>query len=241
MTEPGHGSDAGALETALRRETTEHYRLDGTKRHIGNGSRGRVGVVFARTGDGPLAIRAALVTAGAPGCRAAALDMIGLRGAGLGEIRLDGVPVAAELLLGRHLSATRRGLWGAVRVFNTMRVQVAALAVGTGLALVDLVRAERPAAPGATALAARLDACRRMVYAAAAVVDRDRAAGQLSSLAKLTATRSRARPAAGRSGRSVRRRWSSTRCWKSGAVTSAPSSSWRARATSSASTSSGPT
>lgn len=188
MTEPGHGSDAGALETALRRETPERYRLYGTKRHIGNGSRGRVGVVFARTGDGPLAIRAALVTAGAPGYRAAALDMIGLRGAGLGEIRLDGVPVAAELLLGRHLSPTRRGLWGAVRVFNTMRVQVAALAVGTGLALVDLVRAERPAAPGATALAARLDACRRMVYAAAAVVDRDRDAGQLSSLAKLTAT-----------------------------------------------------
>ncbi|MDG4830660.1 acyl-CoA dehydrogenase [Solwaraspora sp. WMMD1047] len=189
LTEPAHGSDAGALETALRRDSPEHYRMYGTKRYIGNGSRGRVGVVFARTGDGPLAIRAALVTAGPPGFRATALDMVGLRGAALGEIRLDGVPVAAESLLGRHLSPTRQGLWGAVRVFNMMRVQVAALAVGTGLALVDLVRADRPAAPGAQTMAARLAACRRMVYAAAAEVDRDRGAGQPSSLAKLTATR----------------------------------------------------
>jgi alkylation response protein AidB-like acyl-CoA dehydrogenase len=92
------------------------------------------------------------------------------------------------MILGRHLPATRGGLWGALRVFNAMRANVAALAVGTGLALVDLVRAERPQAPGAAGLTARLDACRRLVYEAASVVDRDRDAGGPSSLAKAAAT-----------------------------------------------------
>jgi acyl-CoA dehydrogenase len=188
MTEPGRGNDASALETRLDRQAAGHYLLRGTKRYIGNGSRGSIGVVFARTGSGPLSIRAALAETPVAGFEATALDMIGLRGACLGEIRLDDVPVPAELVLGRHLPAARRGLWGAVRVFNTMRAHVAALAVGTGLALVDLVRAERPQAPGAADLAARLGACRRLVYAAGAAVDRDRGADGLPSTAKVTAT-----------------------------------------------------
>ncbi len=188
MTEPGRGNDASALETRLEWQPGEVCHLRGTKRYIGNGSRGSVGVVFARTGTGPLSIRAALVEPPLPGFEASALDMIGLRGACLGEIRLDAVPVPAEQVLGRHLPAARRGLWGAVRVFNTMRAHVAALAVGTGLALVDLVRAERPRAPGAADLAARLDAGRRLVYAAGASVDHDRGAGGLPSAAKATAT-----------------------------------------------------
>jgi alkylation response protein AidB-like acyl-CoA dehydrogenase len=188
MTEPGRGSDATALETALRRENSDGYRLHGTKCYIGNGARGDIGVVFARTGTGPLSIRAVLVEAAATGFQATNLDMIGLRGACLGQIRLEGVPVPAGMILGRHLPATRGGLWGALRVFNAMRANVAALAVGTGLALVDLVRAERPQAPGAAGLTARLDACRRLVYEAASVVDRDRDAGGPSSLAKAAAT-----------------------------------------------------
>ena len=187
MTEPDRGSDATALETGLTRQTDGSHRLHGTKRYIGNGSRGRIGVVFVRTGTGPLAIRAVLVEAATPGFHATGLDMIGLRGACLGEIRLDGVPVRADMVLGRHLSGTRGGLWGAMRVFNGMRAHVAAIAVGSGLALVDLVLAERPGAPGAEALTARLAACRRLVYAAAAAVDRDRDAGGPSSLAKSAA------------------------------------------------------
>jgi len=65
---------------------------------------------------------------------------------------------------------------------------VAALAVGTGLALVDLVRAERPAAPGTEQMTARMRACRRLVYAAGAAVDRDRDASGAPGLAKNAAT-----------------------------------------------------
>ncbi|GLH99265.1 acyl-CoA dehydrogenase family protein [Phytohabitans aurantiacus] len=184
VTEPGRGSDASALTTELKRETPDCYRLRGTKRYIGNGSRGGIGVVFARTGSAPLSIRAALVEADMPGFHATGLDMIGLRGACLGEIQLDGVPIPAGMLLGNHLPALRRGLWGAMRVFNTMRAHVAALAVGTGLALVDLVRAERPGAPGIDQLRARLLACRRLVYTAGAAVDRDRDASGPPGVAK---------------------------------------------------------
>lgn len=188
MTEPDRGSDASALATAMIKLADGSYLLSGAKRYIGNGSRGAIGVVFGRAGRGPLSIRAALVEAQAPGFAASSLDMVGLRGACLGEIRLDDVPVPAELVLGGQLPSARRGLWGAVRVFNTMRVHVAALAVGTGLALADLVRAERPRAPGAEDLAAQLEACRRLTYAAGAAVDRDRGAEGLPSLAKATAT-----------------------------------------------------
>ena len=187
VTEPGQGSDASALETRLVREGTDAYRLHGTKKYIGNGARGGVGVVFARTGDGPLSIRAALIESGAPGFAAEELDLVGLRGAALGEIRLDGLLVPADQLLGRHLPVTRRGLWGAVRVFNTVRPQVAALAVGTGLACVELVRAQRPDAPGTELIAGRLAACRELVYQAGAALDRSRDDGRLSSMAKIAA------------------------------------------------------
>ncbi|MET9401088.1 acyl-CoA dehydrogenase family protein [Kitasatospora sp. NPDC002965] len=187
VTEPGRGSDAAGMETALRREDPGLYRLHGTKKYIGNGARGAVGVVFARTGSGPLSIRAALVEAADPGFDGRALPMVGLRGAALAEIRLDGVAVPEERLLARHLPPTRRGLWGAVRVFNTVRPQVAALAVGTGLACVDLVRAERPGAPGLDEVAARLEACRDLVYRAGAALDRDRDDGRLPSQAKIAA------------------------------------------------------
>ncbi|MEU0128143.1 acyl-CoA dehydrogenase family protein [Streptomyces sp. NPDC006289] len=187
VTEPGRGSDASGLECALRREAPGSYRLDGTKKYIGNGARGDIGVVFARTGGGPLSIRAALVGADDPGFHARELDMVGLRGTALGEIKLEGVAVPEERLLARHLPPTRRGLWGAVHVFNTVRPQVAALAVGTGLACVDLVRAERPHAPGLEAVAARLESCRHLVYEAGAALDHDRDAGSLSSTAKIAA------------------------------------------------------
>lgn len=189
MTEPDRGNDAANLETRLVQDGPGLYRLHGTKRYVGNGSRGDVGVVFARTGRGPLSIRAALVEVPAPGYQAQSLDMVGLRGARLSEIRLTGVPVPADLLLGTHRTPARRGLWGALRAFNHMRVQVAAMAVGTGLALHGLVRDSRPSAAGAEEMAGRLEACRHLVYAAGAAVDREPDAKGLPSAAKLTATR----------------------------------------------------
>lgn len=187
VTEPSRGSDAAAMDTELRRDTAGGYRLHGVKRYIGNGARGRLGVVFGRTGPGPLSIRAALLEVPADGFAATALDMVGLRGAGISELRFDGVPVPEEALLGGHLPVTRRGLWGAMRVFHQMRAQVAALAIGTGTAIVDLVAAERPGAQRLDEFADRLRAARHLVYAAAAALDADPDDGHRASVAKASA------------------------------------------------------
>ncbi|MFG2041331.1 acyl-CoA dehydrogenase family protein [Dactylosporangium sp. NPDC048998] len=187
MTEAGRGSDATALETALEPDG-DGYRLRGAKRYVGNAAHGGVGVIFARTGPGPLSIRAALVTVPAPGLSTQRLETVGLRGARLAAIDLDGVPVGAEMLLGRHLPVSRRGLWGAMRVFHHMRVNVAALAAGTAQAVLDLVAVERPGARGLDVLSARSAECRQLLYAAGHAVDHARSPAD-SSTAKLSATR----------------------------------------------------
>jgi alkylation response protein AidB-like acyl-CoA dehydrogenase len=189
MSEPGRGNDATAMETRLEADGSGGYRLYGVKRYIGNGARGGIGVVFARTGRSALSIRAVLVEPPATGYKAQRLDMVGLRGAYLSEVHLDGVPVPAGMVLGEHLPVTRRGMWGAIQTFHNMRIQIGAMAVGTGLAMCEYVTEYRRHAPGADLLTARLEAAKELVYDAAAGYDADPDQAYLSSVAKLTGTR----------------------------------------------------
>jgi alkylation response protein AidB-like acyl-CoA dehydrogenase len=115
--------------------------------------------------------------------------MVGLRGAYLSELEFDGVPVAGDMLLGEHLPVTRRGIWGAVTTFNNMRTQIAALAVGTALAMTDYVAEHRKTAPGLDLTQARVEAGRELVHQAAARLDREPERGYPASAAKLGATR----------------------------------------------------
>ena len=187
MTEPERGNDATAITTRLEKAGPGEYRLHGHKRYIGSGARGGIGVVFARTGPSPLSIRAVLVEVPENGFRAERLPMVGLRGAYLSELWFDGLRVTDDMLLGQHLPATRRGIWGAMRTFNNMRIQVAALAVGTSLAIHDLVTELRPDAPGIGRQAARIEAARQLVYDMAAQVDHDSEQAYFPSSAKLSA------------------------------------------------------
>jgi alkylation response protein AidB-like acyl-CoA dehydrogenase len=189
MSEPGRGNDATAMETRLEAAGPDGYRLHGVKRYIGNGARGGIGVVFARTGRSALSIRAVLIEPPETGWKAERLDMVGLRGAYLSEVHLDGVPVPAGMVLGEHLPVTRRGMWGAIQTFHNMRIQIGAMAVGTGLAMCEYVAEHRRHAPGADLFAARLDAAKELVYDAAAGYDADPDQAYLSSVAKLTGTR----------------------------------------------------
>jgi alkylation response protein AidB-like acyl-CoA dehydrogenase len=189
MTEPGHGTDATAMETRFDRDGADSWLLHGAKRYIGNGARGGVGVVFGRTGRSTLSIRAALVELPTPGWHGTRLDMVGLRGACLSELRFDGVRVGADMLLGEHLPVTRRGIWGAIETFNNMRIQVAAAAVGTALAMADYVAEHHKCARGVRLAQARADAALQLIYEAAARIDADPKRGYLSSAAKLGATR----------------------------------------------------
>ncbi|GHJ06949.1 MULTISPECIES: acyl-CoA dehydrogenase family protein [Micromonospora] len=195
LTEPGGGTDAAGLRTrATESADGSGWRLTGRKRYISNALRASVGVVFHRTGDGPLGLGAALVDTSSAGFTAVAVPTLGVRGAQLGALTLDAVPITDGQLLGRHLSPMRRGSWGWQRTFNLLRPTVAAMAVGLAQAACDYVRehrrALRPAERDALARTqGEIEGVRRLTRLAAVAVDSDSGSGHLASAAKLRATR----------------------------------------------------
>ena len=95
LTEPDHGSDSVALETAARRDG-DCYVIDGTKKWIGNGTIADVIVVWARdTADGQ--VKGFLVEKGTPGYHARLIEGKGsLRAVWQAEIDLSGVRVPVQ-------------------------------------------------------------------------------------------------------------------------------------------------
>ena len=193
LTEPDHGSDAGALNTTITRsEEDRGWRLNGAKRYIGNGVRASIGVVIARRSSGPLGITAAIVDTGAPGFHADVIQTSGLRAARLSALSFTDVPIPADRILGRHLPASRRGMRGVTRTFNQLRPGVAALAVGVAGAALDYVKVNRRTLSSIQrhelqVLEMRVAAARELVYRAAIAVDADADDGSLGSAAKARA------------------------------------------------------
>jgi alkylation response protein AidB-like acyl-CoA dehydrogenase len=193
LTEPDRGSDASALRTSVTPVDGGGGVLNGAKRYVGNAPRADIAVVFARKGTSPLGLTAVLVETPTPGFHAEPLGMIGLRGARIGTIALDGVHVPEDRFLGRHLPPSRRGFWAFVRTFNLLRPGVAAIAVGIARAAYEYVTDNRTALSPAeqdrlAELGRRIDATRRLVGQAAAAVDADTDNGHLASAAKLRAS-----------------------------------------------------
>ncbi|CCH30546.1 acyl-CoA dehydrogenase family protein [Actinosynnema sp. NPDC047251] len=191
LTEPDRGSDAGALTTTLT-PVEGGGVLSGEKRYVGNACRAQLGVVFARVGSGPLGINAVLVETPAEGFKAEALDTIGLRGARISAITLDGVHVPAERFVGRHLSPSRRGMWAFVQTFNLLRPGVAAIALGIARAAHEYVADNRTSLrrdeqDRLDLLGRRIEAARSLVHLAARAVDARTSDGYLASAAKARA------------------------------------------------------
>jgi alkylation response protein AidB-like acyl-CoA dehydrogenase len=182
MTEPKVGSDATAMQTRLDKD----FRLHGGKRYVANAERGGIGVVFARTGPTPLSVRAVIVRNPSPGYTGRALTMFGLRGAALGEMTFDGIEIPRSSLLGAHLPASRRGLWGAARTFNIMRLQIGAQALGVALAIADYVHQLRPR--WNPLMATKLEAARELLLDCAHDVDNNPDDRRAPSIGKLHAT-----------------------------------------------------
>lgn len=191
MTEPGHGSDPASMSTAVRPDGAGGYRLTGTKRFVGNGARAAVGVVFARRRSGPLGVCAVLLETDRPGFTGVPLETIGLRGLQLSELRMRDVPLTDDDLLGRDRSATRQGMWAAVRTFNRYRPVVSSLALGVAQAAYDytVAHCSRRTIDRLAGFEGRLRGTRALVLAAARAADRDPADGTLASAAKIRATR----------------------------------------------------
>jgi alkylation response protein AidB-like acyl-CoA dehydrogenase len=187
VTEPGRGSDAAHLETTLH-----DGRLDGEKLLFGHGASAPIGTVLARAEAGPLGMVAILLTPDLLACdavRRRVLDMFAMPGTQLAHMRLDGLRVPAEAVLGSHLKAAERGMMGMLTTFHRFRPGVAAMALGHGQAVVDYVRDQVD--PGYTELDrfdAMLAQARALNAAAAREVDEQPLRGALVSLAKQRAT-----------------------------------------------------
>jgi alkylation response protein AidB-like acyl-CoA dehydrogenase len=165
LTEPEKGSAAVELTTTLTPDGDD-FVLSGHKRYVGNAAHADLGVVFCRRAPGPIGIEAVLVDTADPGYKAEVLPTVGLRGARISAITLDGVRVARDRVLGFDRKPTRRGLVGAIQTLQRFRPVLAGMALGLARAALDHVEATRGTLARADRL--RLDAMRDVVLAARA-------------------------------------------------------------------------
>jgi alkylation response protein AidB-like acyl-CoA dehydrogenase len=138
LTEPDSGSDAGSLRTVAAPDA-DGWRLTGSKQWITNGSHAGTVVLFARTDA---------TTAGSRGVSCFVLDgahvevvreeeKLGLNSSSTADLRLDGVHVARDRLLGEE----HHGFAIAMATLDGGRIGIAAQAVGIAQAAFDVARA----------------------------------------------------------------------------------------------------
>lgn len=127
LTEPGAGSDAGALRTAAVRDGDD-YVLTGVKQFISGAGAAAVYVVMARTGGpGPKGITAFVVPADSPGLSFGPLEKkMGWNAQPTRQVLLDGVRVPATHRLGEEGT----GFAIAMRGLNGGRLNMAACSLG---------------------------------------------------------------------------------------------------------------
>lgn len=128
LTEPGSGSDAGAMTTtATLREGV--YYLNGAKSFITNGDIADTLVVFATTDIslGHRGVCAFIVDKGSYGFKSIKQSgKMGMRASHTAELIFEETPVPAEKLLGRE----GYGFYYAMNILDSSRIVVAAQSVG---------------------------------------------------------------------------------------------------------------
>jgi alkylation response protein AidB-like acyl-CoA dehydrogenase len=197
LTEPEHGSDAGAIELKAEPDG-DGWRLTGTKTYISNAPDADVYTLFARTTPDAAArgVTAFVVAGEADGVSGAPQHLVSDHP--IGTVVLDGV--RAEVL-----GEVDRGFRVAMRTLDLFRPSVGAFAVGMAQRALDLAvdHASQREAFGQrlkdfqavshrlAEMATRLEAARLLVYAAAERYDADPAdpgITRASAMAKLHAT-----------------------------------------------------
>ncbi len=137
MSEPGAGSDVGAMRTAARRDG-DHWVINGQKLWAtGAGAKGNVINVYAKTdtrANYRNGISLFLVDNDTPGMKLRKLDMLGRRGVGTYEIFFDDVRVPADRLVGGENKGWECVLSG----LQVERMTIAAGYCGNSQAVVDL-------------------------------------------------------------------------------------------------------
>jgi alkylation response protein AidB-like acyl-CoA dehydrogenase len=140
LTEPGSGSDAAALRTTAVRKGDE-WTINGTKLFITQGSVGGFCVVLARTNfDVPpqRGITAFIVETSTPGYSASKkLKKYGCRASDTVEITFDNVRVSDA----QRLGAVDQGFADTMRLLDTGRISIAAMALGLGKGALEMATA----------------------------------------------------------------------------------------------------
>ncbi|TJV39404.1 MAG: acyl-CoA dehydrogenase [Mesorhizobium sp.] len=179
ITEPDAGSDVKAMHMRATREG-DSYVLNGTKLYITNGVHADLYCVAAKTDPsaGSNGITMFLVEKGTPGFSVAReLDKHGWRSSDTAELVFDGCRIPAESVLG----AEGQGFYSMMRNFQNERLVLAAMAIGTAEAAIDMTLAwvkARRAFGGAlwdlqairqrlAMLSAKVEASRQFLYATA--------------------------------------------------------------------------
>ena len=128
LTEPGAGSDAGAIQTAATLRD-DHYVLDGTKIFITNGAEADIAVVFATVNKSlrHRGIIGLIVEKGTRGFSVGKKERkLGVRGSSTAELVFEGCQVP----LGNRLGDEGGGFRVAMGAIDASRINVAAQAVG---------------------------------------------------------------------------------------------------------------
>ena len=205
LTEPGAGSDAAALRTKAVREGDE-YVLTGTKQFISGGGKSDVYVVMARTGDaGAKGISTFIVPAGSDGLSFGPDEQkMGWNAQPTAQVIMEGVRVpAANLIGGADSGGEGLGFTIAMRGLNGGRINIAACSLGGAQQAYSQAVAhlrDRQAFGGAlideptirftlAEMATELEACRLMLWRAAAALDaKEPDHVELCAMAKLFVT-----------------------------------------------------
>jgi len=138
LSEPEAGSDATSLQTKGLRQPDGSYLLTGHKRYITLAPVADLVTVFARTESGRKpadSITAFLVERGTPGIRFSdPTPKMGQEGGPIGEVFLDGCRAAEDSIVG---GVPGRGFRTVMKTLNKQRINLAALAIGPAIRMLD--------------------------------------------------------------------------------------------------------
>jgi alkylation response protein AidB-like acyl-CoA dehydrogenase len=200
LTEPGSGSDSGALKTVAKREG-DGWVLDGSKQFITNGHIASTFVILANTDPtkGTKGITAFIVEKGAKGFTLGKKeDKMGCRGSPTSQLFFDRTLVPDA----QRIGAVGEGFRQAMVVLDGGRIGIGAMALGLGRAALDrsvayarqrqqfgVPIAHHQAIQWKVAdMATRLDASALLILKAATRRDAGLPYGLEASVAKLTAS-----------------------------------------------------
>jgi acyl-CoA dehydrogenase len=198
LTEPEHGSDAGAIELRAERDG-DGYRLTGVKTWISNAPDADVYTLFARTTPdaGSKGVTAFVVPGDAEGLAGEPLALLAPHP--IGRLELEGVRVGEDHVLGE----LDHGFRVAMGTLDLFRPSVGAFAVGMARAALEAslrragerrsfgkaLREHQAVSHLLAEMATRTEAARLMVYAAAHAHDESAPdVTRRSAMAKLVAT-----------------------------------------------------